>query len=97
MLKTILAVVGLIQCIGSLYKFCCYHACKRGIFKVQSFDTSKLKSQSRSQVVSEVEEIAKVGMTGYTCRPHLHFRVFIFTGSKISIDFDMVSVQDFIS
>ena len=31
------------------------------------------------QAVSEGQVIAKVGMTGYTFRPHLHFQVFIFT------------------
>jgi hypothetical protein len=35
-------------------------------------------------------------MTGYTFSPHLHFQVFIFIRSNIWIDFDMVSVQDFI-
>ena len=30
------------------------------------------------QAVSEGEEIAKVGVTGYTFHPHLHFQVFIF-------------------
>jgi murein DD-endopeptidase MepM/ murein hydrolase activator NlpD len=49
------------------------------------------------QAVSEELAIAKVGMTGYTFRPHLHFQVFIFTRANIWIDFDTVSVQDFIS
>ena len=49
------------------------------------------------QAVSEGEEIAKVGVTGYTFHPHLHFQVFIFTRGNFSIDFDTVSVQDFIS
>ena len=49
------------------------------------------------QAVSEGQVIAKVGMTGYTFRPHLHFQVFIFTRANIWIDFDTVSVQDFIS
>jgi Peptidase family M23 len=44
------------------------------------------------QAVSEGQEIAKVGMTGYTFHPHLH----IFTLSHSWIDFDTVSVQDFI-
>ena len=30
------------------------------------------------QAVSEGEEIAKVGVTGYTFHPHLHFQVFYF-------------------
>jgi murein DD-endopeptidase MepM/ murein hydrolase activator NlpD len=49
------------------------------------------------QTVSEGQEIAKVGMTGYTFLPHLHFQIFIFTGSNIWIDFDTVTVEDFIS
>jgi murein DD-endopeptidase MepM/ murein hydrolase activator NlpD len=48
------------------------------------------------QAVSEGQEIARVGMTGYTFHPHLHFQVFIFTRTNIWIDFDTVSVQDFI-
>lgn len=48
------------------------------------------------QAVSEGQEIAKVGMTGYTFHPHLHFQVFIFNGTHSWIDFDTVSVQDFI-
>ena len=49
------------------------------------------------QVVNEGQEIAKVGMTGYTFLPHLHFQVFIFTRTNVWIDIDTVSVQDFIS
>ena len=49
------------------------------------------------QAVSEGQEIARVGMTGYTFHPHLHFQVFIFTRANIWMDFDTVSVQDFIS
>ncbi len=56
--------------------------------------SSKIKV---GQTVSEGQEIAKVGMTGYTILPHLHFQVFIFTGSNIWIDFDNVTVEDFIS
>jgi murein DD-endopeptidase MepM/ murein hydrolase activator NlpD len=40
--------------------------------------SSKIKV---GQTVSEGQEIAKVEMTGYTILPHLHFQVFIFTGS----------------
>ena len=38
------------------------------------------------KVIAE-QEIAKVGMTGYTFIPHLHFQVFIFTGYNIWADF----------
>jgi murein DD-endopeptidase MepM/ murein hydrolase activator NlpD len=49
------------------------------------------------QTVREGEEIAKVGMTGYTLLPHLHFQVFIFTGWNVWVDFDTLNVEDFIS
>jgi len=49
------------------------------------------------QAVSEGQDIARVGMRGYTFHPHLHFQVFIFTRANIWMDFDTVSVQDFIS
>ena len=49
------------------------------------------------QTVREGEKIAKVGMTGYTLLPHLHFQVFIFTGRNVWEDFDTVNVEDFVS
>jgi hypothetical protein len=64
---------------------------------IQGTLTWHLKAQkSSSQVVGEGQEIAKVGMTGDTFRPH-HFQVFIFTVTNIWIDFDTVRVRDFIS
>lgn len=47
------------------------------------------------QIITEGQVIAKVGMTGYTFRPHLHFQVFIYTGTNLWTDFDTVSVQGF--
>ena len=47
------------------------------------------------QDIAKGHVIAKVGMTGYTFRPHLHFQVFIYTGTNIWMDFDTVSVRDF--
>ena len=48
------------------------------------------------QTVREGEEIAKVGMTGYTLLPHLHFQVFIFTGWNVWVDFDTLKIEGFI-
>jgi murein DD-endopeptidase MepM/ murein hydrolase activator NlpD len=42
------------------------------------------------------QEIARVGMTGYTYIPHLHFQVFVFTGYNIWTDFDTIEINDFI-
>jgi murein DD-endopeptidase MepM/ murein hydrolase activator NlpD len=48
------------------------------------------------QQVREGQEIARVGMTGYTYVPHLHFQVFVFTGNNVWTDFDTLEVKDFI-
>ena len=48
------------------------------------------------QQVQTGQEIAKVGMTGYTYIPHLHFQVFVFTGYNIWTDIDTIKVEDFI-
>lgn len=48
------------------------------------------------QHVRACQEIAKVGMTGYTYIPHLHFQVFVFTGNNMWTDFDTIEVKDFI-
>ena len=47
------------------------------------------------QHVSASQEIARVGMTGYTFMPHLHFQVFVFTGINIWTDFTTVEVRNF--
>jgi murein DD-endopeptidase MepM/ murein hydrolase activator NlpD len=57
-----------------------------------SYNSSKVKV---GQHVRAGEEIAKVGMTGYTYLPHLHFQVFVVTGINVWTDFDTVEVQDF--
>lgn len=54
--------------------------------------SSKVKA---GETVTEGQVIAEVGMTGYTFRPHLHFQVFIYTGSNIWTDFDTVQIQEF--
>ena len=58
-----------------------------------SYNSSKVKV---GQYVRGGEEIAKVGMTGYTYLPHLHFQVFVFTGSNMWTDFDTLEVKDFV-
>lgn len=48
------------------------------------------------QTVQVGQEIAKVGMTGYTFIPHLHFQVFILTGYNIWTDFDTLKINEFV-
>jgi murein DD-endopeptidase MepM/ murein hydrolase activator NlpD len=48
------------------------------------------------QRVRACQEIAKVGMTGYTYIPHLHFQVFVLTGTNMWTDFDTIEVKDFV-
>jgi murein DD-endopeptidase MepM/ murein hydrolase activator NlpD len=45
-----------------------------------SYNSSKVKV---GQYIKVGEEIANVGMTGYTYLPHLHFQVFIVTGINV--------------
>lgn len=42
------------------------------------------------------QEIAKIGMTGYTYIPHLHFQVFVITGYNFFTDIDTLEVKTFI-
>jgi murein DD-endopeptidase MepM/ murein hydrolase activator NlpD len=39
--------------------------------------------------------IARVGTTGFTYTPHLHFQVFVFTGYNIWTDFETLEVERF--
>ena len=57
-----------------------------------SYASSKVKVGQR---IRGGEEIAKVGMTGYTYVPHLHFQVFVVTGINMWIDFDTLEIQGF--
>jgi murein DD-endopeptidase MepM/ murein hydrolase activator NlpD len=41
------------------------------------------------------KKIARVGMTGFTYVPHLHFQVFVVTGINAWTDIDTLEVQDF--
>jgi murein DD-endopeptidase MepM/ murein hydrolase activator NlpD len=56
------------------------------------YKSSKVKL---NQKVHAGEEISKVGMTGYTYIPHLHFQVFIFTGYNIWTDFETIEIMNF--
>ena len=47
----------------------------------------------RGESVKVGQVIARVGTTGFTYAPHLHFQVFIFTGSNIWTDFETLSVE----
>jgi murein DD-endopeptidase MepM/ murein hydrolase activator NlpD len=57
-----------------------------------SYNSSTVKV---GQNVRAGEEIAKVGMTGYTYLSHLHFQVFAVTGFNMWTDFDTVKVNRF--
>ncbi len=48
-----------------------------------------------NQKVRTGEVISKVGMTGYTYTPHLHFQVFVFTGYNIWTDFETLEIKNF--
>jgi murein DD-endopeptidase MepM/ murein hydrolase activator NlpD len=48
-----------------------------------------------NQKVRAGEVISKVGMTGYTYIPHLHFQVFLFTGYNIWTDFETLEIKKF--
>ena len=48
-----------------------------------------------NQKVRAGEKISRVGMTGYTYLPHLHFQVFVFTGYNIWTDFETLEIEDF--
>jgi murein DD-endopeptidase MepM/ murein hydrolase activator NlpD len=39
--------------------------------------------------------LAKVGLTGYTYIPHLHFQVFVITGPNVWTDFDTLEIEEF--
>jgi murein DD-endopeptidase MepM/ murein hydrolase activator NlpD len=49
------------------------------------------------QHVKRGQVIARVGTTGFTYLPHLHFHIFIFIGGNIWTDFDTLTVTEFLS
>ena len=59
-----------------------------------SYNSSKVKV---GQNVRAGEQIARVGMTGFTYVPHLHFQVSVVTGFNMWTDFDTLEVQDFVN
>jgi murein DD-endopeptidase MepM/ murein hydrolase activator NlpD len=48
------------------------------------------------QHIKRGQVIARVGMTGFTYLPHLHFHVFFSTGNNIWTDFDTLSITEFL-
>ena len=56
------------------------------------YKSSKVKL---NQKVLAGDEISKVGMTGYTYIPHLHFQVYVYTGYNIWTDFETIEIKDF--
>jgi murein DD-endopeptidase MepM/ murein hydrolase activator NlpD len=60
-------------------KFCCNQASNGEYSRYDhlSYKSSRVKA---GQSVRAGKEIARVGMTGYTYLPHLHFQVFVVTG-----------------
>jgi murein DD-endopeptidase MepM/ murein hydrolase activator NlpD len=55
-----------------------------------SYNSSKVRV---GQYVRAGEVIARVGMTGFTYIPHLHFQVFVVTGINAWTDFDTLEVD----
>jgi len=55
-----------------------------------AFESSKVRV---GEIVNAGQEIAKVGMTGFTYLPHLHFQVFIFTGPNLLEDYQTLKVD----
>jgi murein DD-endopeptidase MepM/ murein hydrolase activator NlpD len=55
-----------------------------------AFGSSKVRV---GDIVIAGQEIAKVGMTGYTYLPHLHFQVFVFTGPNLWEDYQTLKVH----
>jgi murein DD-endopeptidase MepM/ murein hydrolase activator NlpD len=54
------------------------------------FGSSKV---SVGDIVTTGQEIAKVGMTGFTYLPHLHFQVFVFTGPNLWEEYQTLKVN----
>lgn len=49
------------------------------------------------QPVRAGEQIARVGMTGFTLLAHLHFQVFVFTGINVWTDFQTLELPSFVA
>jgi murein DD-endopeptidase MepM/ murein hydrolase activator NlpD len=48
-----------------------------------------------NQMVQAGDQISRIGMTGYTFLPHLHFQVFVFTGYNVWTDFETIEISNF--
>ncbi|MGN6708671.1 MAG: M23 family metallopeptidase [Candidatus Nitrosocosmicus sp.] len=47
------------------------------------------------QKINSGQEIAKIGMTGYTYIPHLHFQVFVFVEDNLMVNIDTLEIKNF--
>ena len=56
-------------------------------------DMTTLHLEAKVKQLYAGQEIAKVGMTGFTYLPHLHFQVFVFTGPNLWEDYQTLKVD----
>lgn len=47
------------------------------------------------QKVKSGQEIARIGITGYTYIPHLHFQVFVFVEDNLLVNIDTLEIENF--
>jgi murein DD-endopeptidase MepM/ murein hydrolase activator NlpD len=48
-----------------------------------------------AQYVRKAQVLGRVGLSGYTYLPHLHFQVFIITGPNIWTDYETLEIKEF--
>ena len=47
------------------------------------------------QKIKSGQEIARIGMTGFTYIPHLHFQVFVFVENNLLVNIDTLELDNF--